>query len=81
MMVEAYAATLERKAAEEGGNAILLCAACCMKCIMKSIEDFVEYLNKTAYAYMAISGENYCKSAWNGLLLNLKHMAKYYYAV
>merc|ERR1712196_53254 len=29
---------------------------------------------------MAISGDPYCKSAWNGFLLNLKHMVKFYFA-
>jgi drug/metabolite transporter (DMT)-like permease len=40
----------------------------------------VQYMNKVSLAYMAITGEPYCKSAWNGFLLNLKHLGKFYYA-
>lgn len=29
---------------------------------------------------MAISGDPYCTSAWNGFLLNLKHLIKFYFA-
>jgi len=29
---------------------------------------------------MALSGETYCRSAWNGFLLNMKHCAKFYFA-
>lgn len=30
---------------------------------------------------MAVSGEPFCTSAWNGFLLNLKYCAKFYYAL
>lgn len=29
---------------------------------------------------MSVSGDTYCKSAWNGFLLNLKHLVKFYFA-
>ena len=29
---------------------------------------------------MAITGEPYCKSAWNAMLINLKHLWKFYFA-
>jgi len=48
---------------------------------MRCIENLVEYIAKTAYAYQAISGETFCKSAWNGFLLNLKYCAKFYFAI
>lgn len=57
------------------------CIACCIKCIMKCIEDVVEYLTKTAYSYMAITGQAFCNAGKNGFLLNLKHGAKFYFAV
>jgi len=63
---------------KEGIGAIVACVLmCCIRCI----EDIISYLNKNAYAYMAICGENYCTSAWNGFLNNLKHAAKFYFAV
>jgi hypothetical protein len=30
---------------------------------------------------MAITGDGFCSSAWNGFLLNLKHCAKFYFAI
>jgi hypothetical protein len=60
-----------------GAAAVVACiAACCARCL----EDLVEYLNKIAFAYQAITGETYCKSAWNAMLLNLKHLWKFYFA-
>jgi hypothetical protein len=52
-----------------------------LKCCLKCIEELVEYLNKVAYAYMAISGNNYCSSAWNGFLLNIKHLCQFFLTI
>jgi len=52
-----------------GARAVGLCVKCCLKCI----EDLLDYLNKIAYAYIAISGDNYCTSAYQAFLLNLKY--------
>jgi len=52
----------------------------CLMCFLKCIEELVEYLNKVAYAYMAITGDKYCTSAWNGFLINLKHLCQFYLA-
>jgi len=52
----------------------------CAKCLVRCFESIIEYLNKIAYAYMAVSGDSYCESAWNGFLLNLKHCAKFSFA-
>jgi len=45
------------------------CIECCLACLEKT----VEYLNSSAYSYMAVSGKSFFSSAWNGFLLNLKH--------
>lgn len=55
---------------------IVGCANCCLKCL----EKVVDYLNKSAYAYMAVSGDSFCTSAWNGFLLNVKHTLKFGWA-
>jgi len=57
-------------------NAAAQCAKCCLKCL----EDLVEYINTIAYANMAVTGTSFCTSAWNGFILNLKHMVKFYFA-
>lgn len=48
--------------------------ACCAKCL----EDILEYLNKIAYAYMAITGDKYCTAAWNAFIINLKNATQFY---
>jgi len=54
--------------------------ACCTSCLMSCIEGAIECLTRLAIANMAISGDTFCKSAWTGFLLNLKHMAKFIFA-
>jgi len=70
-------------AAEEGDGASGAGAvfACCARCCVSCLENLIEYLNTTAYAYMAVSGDNYCTSAWNGFLLHIKHCAKFSFAM
>lgn len=77
-----YIVEASSDAIQKGGeaNVVTQVLLCCAKCLVRCLESFVEYLNKTSYAYMAVSGDSYCKSAWNGFLLNLKHNAKYTFA-
>jgi len=63
-----------------GNNAAAQAAIKCAECILKCIEKICDYINKTAYAYMAISGDSFCTSAWNGFLLNVKHALKFSWA-
>lgn len=50
--------------ASSKANPVARAVGACVKCCLKCVEDFLDYLNKVAYAYMAISGENYCSSAY-----------------
>jgi hypothetical protein len=47
---------------------------------MECLQKVIEYINKAAYAYMAVSGDGFCTSAWNGFLLNLKHSLEFAWA-
>jgi hypothetical protein len=47
----------------------------CGDCILRCIEKICDYINKAALAYMAINGDSFCTSAYDGMLLNLKHVA------
>jgi len=49
-------------------------------CYLNCLEKITDYINESAYAYMAVSGENFCMSAWNGFLLNIKHIMKFSFA-
>lgn len=60
-----------------GDNALVKCVSCLVQCFLKCLEEIMEYINKAAYAFMAIAGQGFCKSAYNGLILNFKHGAKF----
>lgn len=45
---------------------------CCAECILNYFEKIIDYINNAAFAYMAITGESFCWSAYNGFLLNIK---------
>jgi len=77
IMVDALVDASESKA---GRNGVVMCIGCLLKCFVSCLENLIEYLNTVAYAFMAISGDPYCKSAWNGFILNLKHLVKFYFA-
>ena len=77
VVVDALVDAAEKKG---GQNGIVVLVGCLLKCCVGCLENLIEYLNTTAYAFMAISGDPYCKSAWNGFLLNLKHLVKFYFA-
>lgn len=63
-----------------GRSGVAMCIGCLLKCFVSCLESLIEKLNTWAYAFMAISGDPYCKSAWNGFILNLKHLVKFYFA-
>mmetsp|Transcript_8407 Transcript_8407/g.14058 ORF Transcript_8407/g.14058 Transcript_8407/m.14058 type:complete len:276 (-) Transcript_8407:47-874(-) len=65
---------------KDSDNAAAKCAAACLLCLARCIEDLIEHISKLSYAFMAVSGESYCTSAWNGFILNLKHCVKFYFA-
>lgn len=45
------------------------------------ILDIIDYLDDLAMAFMAVSGDKFCTSAWNGFMINLKHFVKFYFAL
>lgn len=63
-----------------GENAAVKVIICVADCLLKCIEKICDYIQESAYAYMAISGDSFCTSAWNGFLLQLKHAMKFSWA-
>ena len=68
-----YVAKKAEKAS--GDNGFIKTISCIAQCLLKCLEDIMEYINKAAYAYMTISGESFCKAALNGLMIQLNHAA------
>ena len=55
-------------------NIVVKCLICCVRCFIDSLERLVEHLNIDALSFVAISGDNFCKSAWLGFLIDIKHL-------
>ena len=51
-----------------------------MMCLISCIQSYIDYIDHIAIAFMAVSGDSFCTSAWNGFLINLKHCVKFYFA-
>ena len=64
----------------QGENGLIRCLVGCGTCILYYIEKICDYLNETAFCYMAVTGDAFLQSAWNGFLLNLKHGLKFAFA-
>lgn len=73
-----YAAQKAKNAS--GNNKVIAMVAKCGECCLGCLEKVCDYINSAGYAYMAVSGENFCKAAWHGFLLNIKHGAKFAFA-
>jgi len=56
---------------------VVKCLIACGDCILRCLEKIVDYINRNAFAYMSITGENFCSSAYHGFLLNLKHIGEF----
>ena len=63
-----------------GDNPVVKGVVQCANCVLACIEKICDYINSAAFAYMAVSGDNFCSSAWNGFLLNIKHLMKFSFA-
>lgn len=63
-----------------GDNCAVKCLISCATCCLNCIERICDYLNESAFCYMAVSGEPFLASAWAGFLMNLKHGAKFLFA-
>ena len=81
LIVDALVNAAEKKNGRNGNgdNAAIAVIGCLLKCCVRKLEEWVEYLNRMAYAFMAVSGDPYCRSAWNGFIINLKHLMKFYF--
>jgi hypothetical protein len=50
--------------------------ACC-ECIIGFSNKYVRYITSNAYVYMAISGENFCKSSFNIFLVMVRTQSRF----
>jgi len=71
---------LEGPANSESSEGAAGAIKCVAVCLLSCVAGVVDYVNKLAFAQLAITGESYCESAKNGFMVNLQHCAKFYFA-
>ena len=52
-----------------GENVLVQVLVKCALCYLDLLEKITDYINESAYAYMAVSGESFCTAAWHAFLL------------
>ena len=62
---------------EGSANGCVQCLTSCAVCCLQCLEDITNYLNESAFSYIAVTGDNFCHGAWEAFLLNLKHMVAF----
>lgn len=45
--------------------------------LLDCLERFIKFISKNAYIQIAITGKNFCASAWNAFMLILKNFARF----
>ena len=76
-----FEAAAEQAVKASGDNCMVKCLVSCARWLLECLERVVDYINRAAYSYIAVSGEGFCTGAYNGLLLNLKHGLEFAWAV
>lgn len=61
----------------EGQNAVAKCFLGCVMCIVDCFETITEYITEGAYEYAAVTGDGFCSSAYDSMLLKLKHLGEF----
>ena len=74
------ARSLMEQAQNNNGGGAAAIVGLVLICLLSCIQAWVDYIDHIAIAFMAVSGDTFCTSAWNGFLINLKHMVKFYFA-
>ena len=58
-------------------NKIIKVVLWCTSYLLMCLERFIKFISKNAYIQMAITGKNFCMSAWNAFILILTNMLRF----
>ena len=53
------------------------CIFCCIECCLACCNKFMEYVNKHAYIQIALKGDNFCTSAFEGFGLIIRNLGRF----
>ena len=74
IIFEYYKSKLEKAGKENKLVKILLCAT---SYLLDCLERFIKFITKNAYIQIALTGKNFCASAWNAFILILKNALRF----
>lgn len=74
IIFEYYKHQLEKAGKENQVVKILLCAT---SYLLDCLERFIKFITKNAYIQIALTGKNFCASAWNAFILILKNALRF----
>lgn len=64
----------------EAGNACVNCLFKCTTFILQCVEEITDYINESAYCYMAVTGDNFCTSAKNAFFIHIEYLFEFSFA-
>lgn len=56
---------------------IYRCLICCCECCMNCVARTMEFINKHAYIQIALKGDNFCKSAFEGFGIIVRNLGRF----
>jgi len=58
-------------------NPVVKFLLCCTSYFLACLERCIKFITKNAYIQVALTGKNFCRSAWNGFLLVVKNAFRF----
>lgn len=58
-------------------NPVIKAVLCLTSYLLDCLERFIKFISKNAYIQMAITGKNFCSSAWNAFILITKNILRF----
>ena len=74
IIFEYYKKQIEKANKENPAIKLILCLT---SYLLDCLERFIKFISKNAYIQMAITGKNFCSSAWNAFILILKNALRF----
>lgn len=74
IIFEYYRSQIEKANKE---NPMIKCLIWTTRCCLDCLERFIKFISKNAYIQCAITGKNFCASAWNAFVLILTNALRF----
>lgn len=68
--------TAKQSAGGKEPNKLMKAIFCCLQCMLKCVEKFLEFINRNAFIGIAIFGYNFCRSAQKTIALKVENAGR-----